>query len=105
MRISSLVLSGFRCFGDEPEEITLSDLTALVGANGCGKSTVLWALVRLFGTSQSERTLVRGDFHLPADKEWDEMEQAALRIEATLDFPELEGKPGKSDDAVSACFK
>jgi energy-coupling factor transporter ATP-binding protein EcfA2 len=105
MRIASLVISGFRCFGDGPEEIMLSDLTALVGANGCGKSTVLWALVRLFGTNQSERTLVRADFRLPAGKEWDEVDEANLRIEATLDFPELAGKAATSDDAVSACFK
>jgi putative ATP-dependent endonuclease of the OLD family len=105
MRISSLILSGFRCFGDEPEELTLADLTALVGANGCGKSAALFSLVRLFGTSQSERTLVRADFHLPPGTEWDEVDEATLRIEAALEFPELAGEEEKFDVAVAACFK
>lgn len=105
MRISSLILTGFRCFGDEPGELALEDLTALVGANGCGKSAALYALVRLFGTSQSERTLVRADFHLPLGTEWDEVEEATLRIEATLEFPELADKDDKFDDAAAACFK
>jgi putative ATP-dependent endonuclease of OLD family len=104
VRISSLLISGFRCFGDEPEKLDLADLTALVGSNGCGKSSALTALVRLFGTSQGERTLVRGDFHLPADSDWDDVEKATLRIEATLEFPELDDEE-KFDDAVSACFK
>lgn len=103
MRISSLTLTGFRCFGDEPEILTLADLTALVGANGCGKSAALCSLLRLFGTTQSERTLVRSDFHLPAGKEWDEIDEATLRIEAILEFPEL--SDGDFDDAVAACFK
>jgi energy-coupling factor transporter ATP-binding protein EcfA2 len=77
----------------------------MVGANGCGKSAALSALVRLFGTSHSERTLVRADFHLPPDTEWDEVEKATLRIEATLEFAELADKDEEFEDAVAACFK
>ena len=105
MLISSLAINGFRCFGSKVVYLTLAELTALVGTNGCGKSAALWAMLRLFGTSQTERTLVRADFHLPPDKEWDEVEEATLRIEATLEFPELADEGDSFEDAVAACFK
>ncbi len=57
MKLRSVTLSNFRCFGADPTTVELSDLTALVGANGCGKSAVLQALARLFGLSAAERTL------------------------------------------------
>jgi putative ATP-dependent endonuclease of the OLD family len=104
MRIAKLKLTNFRCFGTTQASVTLSNLTALVGANGCGKSAVLSAMVRLFGVSQPERTLVRSDFHLPPGKDWDDIEEATLRIEAKLVFPKL-GKAGKDVDPVSAAFK
>jgi putative ATP-dependent endonuclease of OLD family len=99
-----MTLRGFRCFGDTPQSMALQDLTALVGANGTGKSAVLQALVRLFGVSQAERTLARSDFHLPPGTEWDERADATLRIEACIAFPELAGKAG-DDDPVAASFK
>ncbi|MGE3241681.1 MAG: ATP-dependent endonuclease, partial [Pirellulales bacterium] len=94
----------FRCFGPDPETLTLDDLTVLVGANACGKTSALCALLRLFGTSASERTLVRSDFHLAADENWDDRDSATLSIEATLEFPELADE-GDNDDSVAACFK
>jgi putative ATP-dependent endonuclease of the OLD family len=104
VRISLLTLTGFRCFGPQAECVPLCDLTALVGSNGCGKSSALWALIRMFGISQSDRTLVRADFHLSAGKDWDDLTNASLRIEALLQFPELEDD-GDFDDAAAACFK
>ena len=89
MRISSITLTNFRCFGPEPQTLNLRDVTALVGSNGCGKSAALHALNRMFGTSQIDRTLQRADFHLPADTDWDEVEEATLSIEAVIEFPEL----------------
>lgn len=78
-------------------------MTALVGANGTGKSAALQALARLFGTGQGDRTLVRSDFHRPAGTDWDDIEKVDLLIEARLEFPELVGSGGSS--AVAACFK
>jgi predicted ATP-dependent endonuclease of OLD family len=103
MLISSLKLSNFRCFGPEATTVSMRDLTALVGNNGCGKSAVLAALLRLFGTSQTERTLVRSDFHLPKGEDWDEVSEAELEIEARLDFPEL--KVGATSLGAAATFK
>lgn len=105
MRIASLAITNFRCFGAAPETLNLGDLTALVGANGSGKSAALHALVRLFGTAQNERTLTYADFHLPADEDSEDREAATLRIEAVLEFPELAEDADGIDDAPAACFK
>jgi predicted ATP-dependent endonuclease of OLD family len=102
VKIRSLTLQNFRCFGADAVTIDLFDSTALVGANGAGKSAALEALVRLFGPSASYRRLVRSDFHLPADQAADEVEEATLLIEARLDFPELEEEG--NGDAVPECF-
>jgi predicted ATP-dependent endonuclease of OLD family len=104
MRISKVALTSFRCFGPKTETLKLRNLTALVGANGCGKSAALQALVRLFGIGPSERNLIRADFHLPPGDDWDDRDEATLRIEATIVFPELKEKEG-DEDPVAACFK
>lgn len=96
MKIKSLTLQNFRSFGPAPTTIELNDLTGFVGTNSCGKSTVLQALTRLFGITNSERALQRGDFHVPRDKVPDEIDSIELFIEARLEFGELEvdGDPG-----------
>ena len=67
------------------------DLTALVGANGSGKTAILMALTRLFGPTQSLRTIQRSDFHLPPGVAAHDRSQAELTIEITVTFPELDG--------------
>ena len=64
MKIASITLRNFRRFGDSPTTVELAeDITALVGANGSGKTALLTALNRLFGTTQNMRTMRRSDFH------------------------------------------
>ncbi len=103
MKIKSLTIKNFRCFGPMPTIIEFDDLTAFVGSNGCGKSTVLQALARLFGLTGAERTINRGDFHVPRGTLPENPEPIDLLIEARIEFPELEGitEPG---DAVAECF-
>ena len=84
MRLASLQLKGFRCFG-EPVTLAFSDLTALVGANGTGKSSVLMALVRMFGPTVGLRTLTKADFYQSEEI----ADDASLEIEARFEFPEL----------------
>src|SRR6185312_15160445 len=103
MNIKSITLKNFRCFGPDPTTIGLEDLTAFVGSNGCGKSAVLQALARLFGITGAERTLNRGDFHVPRNTTPDKVGPIELSIEARLEFPELAGK-GDPGDAVAECF-
>lgn len=64
MYIESLRLRNFRCFGDEGETITFDPaLTAIVGANGAGKTAIIAALQKLFGARAEDRRLVREDVH------------------------------------------
>ena len=72
------------------------DLTALVGANGSGKTAILMALTRLFGPTQSLRTIQRSDFHLPPGVAPHDRSHAELTIEITVTFPELDGTHGTS---------
>lgn len=88
MHLSSINLTNFRCFGNDPSEVSLRDLTALIGANGTGKSSVLVALTRLFGNS-SDRKLLKSDFHLPQNTSADAMGETSLSLEVKIELPEL----------------
>ncbi len=100
MRIAKLCLSNFRCFGEAPTTIDLDELTVLIGSNGTGKTAVLTALVRLFGTRAAERTLEFSDFHLPTGIDTNSVKELKLWIEAWIMFPEGAMSPG-----VPECFR
>jgi len=104
MYIRELRLKNFRCFGSKEEVISLDpEMTAFIGDNGSGKTTVLKAIQRLFGSTSAERNLRRDDVHFgvgevpgPAIQgDEDEAQTASnvasreIYIEAILDFPEL----------------
>lgn len=119
MYIRQLRLKNFRCFGNQEEVISLDpDMTAFIGDNGSGKTTVLKAIQRLFGSTSAERNLRRDDVHFgvgevpgPANKGNEHVEQTApnvanreIYIEAILDFPELvaaDGAPSSTGLDVS----
>lgn len=108
MHLSALTLSGFRCFGPDPVTIDMSELTALIGANATGRTTVLCALQRLFGGTQAERILHMEDFHVPRSEANGDEPAATTRslwIETVLSFPELEEDVDDGDDAVADCFR
>jgi putative ATP-dependent endonuclease of OLD family len=65
VQLIRLRLSGFRCLGAEPVELTFEKLTFLLGPNGTGKTTFLHALARMFGSEASLRRIVASDFHIP----------------------------------------
>lgn len=90
MIIKSITLRNFRCFGDNSTTIELSEgLTAFVGANGAGKTAVMIAFDRLFGTTTTKRTICKEDFHLPPNVSSKERRLPELYIDAILGFPEL----------------
>lgn len=104
MYIKELRLKNFRCFGAQEEVIILDpQMTAFIGDNGSGKTTVIRALQRLFGSTSAERSLKREDVHFGAGEvpgplnPRDETEaippvsSREIYIEAILDFPELAG--------------
>jgi predicted ATPase len=105
MKIERVTLKGFRCFGSEGATIELDDgVTALVGANGAGKTALLQALSRLFGVTASQRHAAARDFHLPADRQ--ELQSGDhFSVDVVLSFPEMAGADAdKVDDAVPEFF-
>lgn len=98
MHIESLTLTNFRCFGPVPVRIELdAGLTALIGANGSGKTAALEGLLRMFGISQEQRQVRAEDFHVPV-AEQEEPDTRELSIEAVITFPELDDE---DDDAAA----
>lgn len=104
MKIEKIKLQNFRCFGHEVVELNFEEqLTILVGGNGSGKTAVLQAMSRLFGTSSVQRTVQRRDFHIPVDRQ--ELQSGdSLFVEAVLAFPELAEHEGSPLDAVPEFF-
>lgn len=51
MRLNSIKLSGFKSFVDPTQMVFQSNLTAIVGPNGCGKSNIIDAIYCVFGSS------------------------------------------------------
>lgn len=89
MHVESIVISGFRCFGPAPALVQLSHgLTAVVGPNASGKTALLHALMRLFGVTRAQRTVVPTDFHIPPT-EGDPPKSRELTIDVRLSLPEL----------------
>ena len=79
------------------------DITALIGANGSGKTALLSALSRLFGPTQSSRTIRHPDFHVLPGHPVDNRSNLELSIEAILSFPELAGGNAEGN-AVAPVF-
>jgi putative ATP-dependent endonuclease of OLD family len=90
MKLKRLLISNFQSFGQTFTEISLSDLTFLIGPNGCGKTAILQAICRLFAFDPALRRVQRSDFHVPIDEEVDARpDERHLWIEAHFLFPEL----------------
>ena len=90
MRIESIAISGFRCFGPEPLRVDLAgDLTAVVGSNASGKTALLQALVKCFGVTRAERAIEPGDFHIASDEDPTERRDRDLSIDVIVALPEF----------------
>lgn len=103
MRLKKITIAGFRCFGPKPATIQLAgSLTAVVGANGSGKTALLHALSKLFGVSRAQRALHRSDFHLPRGVDPEDRSPRELTIDALIDFPELVSGTAKPETIAPA---
>ncbi|EEM81326.1 AAA family ATPase [Bacillus thuringiensis] len=98
MQITKLTISNFRSFGPKSTKITLNNLSAIIGSNSSGKTTLIQALLKLFGQNQHERILNKNDFHVSPNTDINSIDKLDLIIEARIDFPELQkgtGNEGK----------
>ena len=88
MKLQSIRLSNFQSFGDVPTELTLENITYLIGPNGSGKTAALQALCRMFSFDPSLKRIQKSDFHVPHDENNEQIERK-LWIESDFSFPEL----------------
>lgn len=105
MRIESITLSGFRCFGTDPITVPIStEITAVVGPNAAGKTALLQALSKMFGVSRAQRTVLRSDFHLGAEGDPDDREAKDLFIDVLIGLPELADGTG-TPETIAPSFR
>jgi putative ATP-dependent endonuclease of OLD family len=103
MRLRSMRLRNFQCFGPAPTSIGLTDMTCLLGPNGAGKTATLQGLARMFGV-EPRRAIRRSDFHVPVGDDPSVPVERQLWLEADFDFPELGDDPLNPSPAVPAFF-
>lgn len=90
MRLKSVTIAGFRCFGPEAISVDLGpEITAIVGPNASGKTALLQSLSKLFGVSQAERTICRSDFYWAPDADPEDRSPRDLFIDVLISLPEL----------------
>jgi putative ATP-dependent endonuclease of OLD family len=105
VRIQSITIAGFRCFGPDPQLIEVTrDLTAIVGPNASGKTAVLQALCTLFGVTRAQRTVRRSDFHLPPGVPPDDRTKRSLFVDVIIALPEL-AKGSATAHTVAPAFR
>jgi len=103
MRIQSITIAGFRCFGIQPKTIEIcGDLTAIIGPNASGKTAILQALCKMFGVTRAQRTIRRTDFHLPPGVPPDDRAQRTLFVDVLIVLPELEKGSATAKTAAPA---
>jgi Predicted ATP-dependent endonuclease of the OLD family len=88
VELHAIRLFNFQSFGAGPTELTLTDITYLIGPNGSGKTAALQALCRLFALDPSLRRIQKSDFYVPHN-EIEIPEERGLWIEVDFLFPEL----------------
>ncbi|MDQ0157907.1 ATP-dependent nuclease [Robertmurraya andreesenii] len=104
MKITKLKINNFRSFGKTEKQINLSDITTLIGSNSSGKTAALQALQKMFGVTQSERRLVKGDFYIANDVDINTIKELDLYIEVKIEFPELDNEGNDGEFSVPPFF-
>jgi len=91
MQLTKIIVSGFKSVSPEHKQSIEfePDVTAFIGHNGTGKSTLLEALNKLFSLDRSLRNITPADFYMKegADPSGDR----DLFIEAWFNFPQSDG--------------
>ena len=105
MRLKTIRIQNFRCFGEDIQEIELGNIATFIGANSSGKTAALAALNYMFSPNAAERNLKRSDFHIPANTKPEEMNHQQLFIEAIFVFDELDSDAEINTSAVPNFFE
>ncbi|TLD71693.1 ATP-binding cassette domain-containing protein [Phragmitibacter flavus] len=102
MKLATLRLTNFQCFGPETQEISFEDSTTMIiGPNGSGKTAILQALSRMFDANPGRRSVKADDFHVGIDEE-EPPEERSFTIEADFLLPEAGTDSGAN--AIPPCF-
>lgn len=103
MKLSKIIVSNFKCFGPDPTEIDVNDLTCFIGHNSSGKTALLQGLQKLFGATHNDRLIQRSDFYVSSSKKPEEITENKFYIEAQFIFPELDSN--EFNNSVPIFFK
>ncbi|ELA7833039.1 AAA family ATPase [Vibrio alginolyticus] len=91
MQLAKIIASGFKSISNKHKQTVdlESDVTAFIGHNGTGKSTLLEALNKLFAVDRSLRGVTPADFYV-GDNDEPSVDRS-LFIEAWFKFPQQDG--------------
>lgn len=88
MKLATIRLSNFQCFGPNPTEISFEDLTFFIGPNGSGKTAAMQALCRMFAFDPALKRIQKSDFHV-SHAETEPPAERSFWMEADFMLPEL----------------
>ncbi|WP_163468079.1 ATP-dependent endonuclease [Fusobacterium sp. IOR10] len=96
MFIEKLIIKGFKCFKNKTE-IKIDSFNGIIGNNGSGKTSILEALSRMFGTDYKYRKINSNDFFLELGESLEKKSKRELSIEVKIGFY-------NEDVDISECF-
>nr|WP_282568346.1 TOPRIM nucleotidyl transferase/hydrolase domain-containing protein [Bosea sp. ASV33] len=82
-----------------------AETSVFIGRNGAGKSSLIQALLRLFGETRDERSVQPSDFFVPPTERLDSRPERRLFIEAIFRFPELDVEGGEAEKTIPPAFR
>lgn len=98
MYIESMTMEGFKCF-KEKTQIKLGSFNGIVGNNGSGKTVILEALSRMFGSNPKYRNIKNSDFFIAFGESLEDKEKRELILEVKIGFDDSD-----SHNIIPECF-
>lgn len=104
MRLSKVIIEGFRCFKKKTEINIEKDFTSFVGTNSSGKSAAMAAINKVLSENTADRVIKISDFYIERTIDSEEPVEKSLTIEIQFIFDELENDHDNKD-AVPLFFR
>lgn len=106
MKAIKVKLKNFRSFGPEETTIELEEgLTGIIGANSTGKTAMLEAFRKVFGSNNTERIVLKSDFHVLGDSKPEDLTESDLSIEFFFTFDTETTEEGNIDFSIPSFFE